>query len=97
MTEITKKEVEHIADLARVELTKQELEIFQKQLSSVLDYMKILEQVKTEQVKATAHVIGLNGVMRNDLMTDCKCQKDILKQVPITEGRSVKVKAVFKK
>ena len=97
MAKITKKDVEHIADLARIELTKQELGIFQKQLSSVLDYVKILESVETKRVEPTAHVTGLKSVARNDLVADSQCQKDILKQVPRTEGRSVRVKAVFKK
>ncbi len=52
---ITKEEVKHIAKLARLGITKEEEEIFQKDLSSILDYFDSLKKINTSSVKPTFH------------------------------------------
>jgi aspartyl-tRNA(Asn)/glutamyl-tRNA(Gln) amidotransferase subunit C len=64
---ITKEEIEHIALLARLSLSEEEKELFGSQLSSILGYMKKLDELDTKNVEPTSHVLPLNNVMRDDL------------------------------
>ncbi len=63
---ISKKQVEHIAKLARIELTEQEKEKFTKELSSVLDYVEQLKKVDTKKIKSIRQITGLENIMRED-------------------------------
>lgn len=63
---LTKEQVEHIARLARLGLTPEEIEKYQTELSSILDYVEKLNEVDTENVEPTAQVTGLKNVMRED-------------------------------
>ena len=63
---ITKEEVQHIAKLARLGLTEKEIEKFQKELSSILDYIEKLKEVDISGIEPTSHSILLENIMRND-------------------------------
>jgi aspartyl-tRNA(Asn)/glutamyl-tRNA(Gln) amidotransferase subunit C len=66
MAEITREDVRHVADLARLHLTESELELMQTQLSRILEAVETLRDVDTTRVGPTASVIGLENVMRDD-------------------------------
>jgi len=57
---ITKDEMIHVADLARLKLDKGSMETFANQIGSVIDYIDLLNTVKTEGVKPTTHAIFFN-------------------------------------
>ena len=63
---ISKKQVQHIAKLAKLPLSEEETIKFQKQLSDVLDYIAILEELDTEKAERTSQVTGLENVYRDD-------------------------------
>ena len=63
---ISKQEVEHVAKLARLEITETEKEAFSQQLSAILTYVEKLNQLKTEGVEPTATVLGQTNVFRED-------------------------------
>ena len=63
---LTKEQVKHVAKLARLGLTDQEVEKFQTELSGILDYVEQLSEVNTDKVLPTAQVTGLSNVMRED-------------------------------
>ena len=63
---LTSTEVEHIAELARLDLTEHEKALFQDQLSAILDYAAVLQGVDTSAVPPTATVLTLRNVMRDD-------------------------------
>lgn len=63
---LERKDIEHIAKLARLDLTEEELEKYGQQLSGVLDYIDQLREVDTENVEPTAQVTGLSNVFRDD-------------------------------
>jgi len=63
---ITREEIEHIAWLARLDLTEKEKDKFAKQLGSILDYISQLKEVDTKNVEPTAQVSGLMNVWRED-------------------------------
>jgi len=96
MAKITRKEVEHVAKLARLGLTDKEIAKFQKELASVLAYVEKLNEVNTKNVPLTAQVTGLTNVFREDEVKKCDISLDeLLKNAPAKEGRHLKVKAVL--
>ena len=95
---LTKQQVEHVAKLARLGLSEKEVEKFQTQLSGILDYVELLNEVDTEGVEPTAQVTGLVNVTREDkVKTHTLAQPEKLLEcspLPI-ERRQIKVKSVF--
>lgn len=63
---LDEKQVRHVAKLARINLTDEEVKLFSGQLSSVLDYMSILEEVNTDGVEISNQVTGLENVFEED-------------------------------
>jgi aspartyl-tRNA(Asn)/glutamyl-tRNA(Gln) amidotransferase subunit C len=97
MAKITRKEVEHVAKLARLGLTEWEIEKYQKDLSQVLEYVEQLNKVDTKNVPETAQVTGLQNVFRDDVVKKSTISLDeLLKNAPAKEGRHLKVKAILK-
>ena len=68
MTEkiITKKEVEYVAKLAKLEFDEREKEEFTSQLNSILDYFRKLNELDTEKVEPTAYVISMPNLLNED-------------------------------
>jgi aspartyl-tRNA(Asn)/glutamyl-tRNA(Gln) amidotransferase subunit C len=64
---ITKQEVEHVAKLARLELSEQETARMTDQLSSILTYVEKMNELDTQGVEPTSHVLAINNVMRDDV------------------------------
>lgn len=96
MAKITREDVEHVAKLARLGLTDEEITKFQKELSLVLAYVEKLQEVDTKKVATTAQVTGLTNVFREDKVKKCDISLDeLLKNAPAQEGRHLKVKAVL--
>jgi len=66
MAKLNKKDVEHIAQLARLNLTEAEILRFQKQLSEVVSYVEELSEVDTSKVLPTSQTTGLTNIFRGD-------------------------------
>jgi len=97
---ITKKEVEHIAKLARLGLSEKEKSRYSKELSGILDYMKKINEVDVKNVEPTAQVTGLINVFRNDDKpheVDAEKIKKMIGQAPEREGNFVKTKPILEK
>lgn len=94
---ISIKEVEHIAALARIELSEEEKAEFASQLSDVLGYVEQLNEVDTESVEPISQVTGMVNVTREDLIRDSdeKMRQGMIKNFPDREGEYVKVKQVM--
>lgn len=94
---ISKKEVKHIAKLARLGLTEKELDKMQKELSSILDYMEKLKEVDVSKVEPTSYSVQLENVMRKDEVknTDPQAKKKSLKQASETKDNYLKVKSIL--
>jgi aspartyl-tRNA(Asn)/glutamyl-tRNA(Gln) amidotransferase subunit C len=93
---LSKKEIEHIADLARLELSKEEVKKYRHDLANILKYMEMLKEVKTDKVEPTAQVSGLMDVFRDDKVEnwDFEEVKLALSQGEREDG-SIKVKRVL--
>jgi len=63
---IEREQVLHIARLARVGLSEEEVQRFEAQLSQILDYFQVLQELDTSDVPPTSHVLPLENVMRED-------------------------------
>ena len=94
---LTKKDVEYVSNLARLELSASEAEQFTGQLESILEYMEKLNKLDTSKVKPTSHVLGLKNVYREDVVVKCPYEERerILENAPKREGDFFKVKKVI--
>lgn len=94
---LTVKEVEQIANLARLELNEEEKKMYAEQLSVVLEYIGILNEVNTEGVKETCQVTGLEDVVREDkpMHSSEELKQKLIESFPEKLGKLLKVKAVF--
>jgi len=95
--QLSKQEIQHIAKLARLELTDAELEKYGGQLSAVLSYIDQLKEVNVKGVEPTAQVTGLENVLREDKVENWNSDEieEALKDAPEREGRFIKVKRVI--
>ena len=96
---LTKKEVEKIAELARLELDEKEKEKFAEDLSSVLGYVQKLSEVNIEKVEPVTGGTNLESVMRKDNETKCisdsQMREQILSASPNREDDYFKVPSIF--
>lgn len=95
-SKLSMEQVKHVARLANLNLTSKELKKFQKQLSSILEYVNQLNKVDTKGVEPTSQVTGLENVIREDKITPSLTQKEVLSNAPETHKGFFKVRAVFK-
>jgi aspartyl-tRNA(Asn)/glutamyl-tRNA(Gln) amidotransferase subunit C len=63
---ITKKDVMHVAELARIDLSDDAIDVFAEQIGDILDYVDQLKRVPTEGVAPTSHAISLTNAFRED-------------------------------
>lgn len=92
---LTPEEVTHIARLARVGLSQDEMSRFQDQLSQILDYFQRLQEADTENIPPTAHTLAMHNIMRDDEPHPSFDKEDILANAPQREGDLFRVRAVL--
>ena len=93
--QLTREEVRHVAELAKLALTDAEVEQFTRQLSAILDYAEILQQVDTSSVPPTPFVLDLENVMRDDVPSSGLSNEEALANAPDRAGGFFRVRAVF--
>ena len=95
--DLTRAEVEHIAKLARLDLTDDEVGRYQEELTRILEYVGQLREVNTTGIEPTAQVTGLVNRFREDevIPADEATRQSLLEAMPEREGDYLKVKAVF--
>jgi len=94
---ISLEEVEHIAELARIKLTKEEKIEFSDELSDILGYIGQLEEVKTNGIEPVSQVAGLVNVLRDDVTenSDEDTRRTMIDNFPDKDGEYIKVKQVM--
>ncbi len=92
---IDREQVEHIAALARISLSEGETESFAQQLSDILDQFEVLQSLDTTGVTPTAHVAGLDNVMRDDEPGSSLESEESLLNAPRRRGDLFQVRAVL--
>ncbi len=92
---LTKEQVEHLAYLIRLGLSDQEVEQLQEQLSSILGYFEMLQELDTEAIPPTARVISVENIMRADAVEPSMPVDEVLANAPDREDDYFKVRAVL--
>jgi aspartyl-tRNA(Asn)/glutamyl-tRNA(Gln) amidotransferase subunit C len=92
---ISVKDVEHVAKLARLYLSDEEKEQFTEQLNEILQYFAKLNELDTEQIEPTSHVLPISNVMREDEARPSWPLDKVLLNAPDEEDGNIKVPAVL--
>ena len=95
---LTREQVQHIAELARLKLTDAEIAKMTDQLSAILDYAARLNELDTDAISPTASVVPLSNVMREDAVQDSLPRQAVLANAPDKDDKSefFRVKAILK-
>jgi aspartyl-tRNA(Asn)/glutamyl-tRNA(Gln) amidotransferase subunit C len=97
MAKVTKRQVEHVAHLARIEMDEKEVESYTKHLEDILNYVDKLNELDTENVVPTTHVLDLQNVLRSDHVEETFTQKESLENAPSHKEGKIVVPNVMKK
>jgi aspartyl-tRNA(Asn)/glutamyl-tRNA(Gln) amidotransferase subunit C len=92
---ISKKEVEHVASLARLSLTDEELNRMTGQLDNILSYVDKLEELDTTNVVPTTHVFSLSNAFREDVIKESLSQEEAVKNGPQQDGEMFQVPRII--
>ena len=91
MTQLTKEEVKHHAGLAWLAMTDAEAETYAANLGGIVNFVKELQEVDTEQVEPMTHPLQVFNVLREDVPTDVLDREEMLKSVKEHEAGQIKV------
>lgn len=92
---LSNEEVLHVAALARVDVTPQELERLRSQLNLILETFQVLGEVDTKDIPPTSFAIDIHSVMREDEPRPSFPREEMLKNAPRQEDGFIRVKAVL--
>ena len=92
---ISRKEVEHVAHLARLHLTEDELQKMTEQLDTILSYVAKLEELTTENVPPTTHAFSMSNAFREDEIQTSLSQQESLANSPRHTEEMFKVPQVI--
>jgi aspartyl-tRNA(Asn)/glutamyl-tRNA(Gln) amidotransferase subunit C len=92
---LSREEVQHVARLARLHLSDEELERMREQLDAILAYVDKLRELDVEGVEPTSHAVPLVDVMRADAVTPCLSQEAALANAPDRAGEFFRVPRII--
>ena len=94
MAGLSRKEIEHVALLARLDLTEEEIERFTGQLNSIFEHFNQLNELDTTGIEPTSHAIPLGNVLREDVVTPSLSPEEVLANAPETGDTCFRVPRV---
>lgn len=94
---LKREDILHVAKLAKLKLSDEEIDTYLKQLSSVVDYISKLNEINTDKVEPVSHITGLTNVTAEDNIENKRqlSQKEALQNAKSTKNGFIKVKAIF--
>jgi aspartyl-tRNA(Asn)/glutamyl-tRNA(Gln) amidotransferase subunit C len=95
MAGLTRSEVEHVAYLARLGLSEEELARLEGQLNHILEQYQILAGLDTEAIPPTAQTIELENILREDVVTPSLAPEDVLRNAPQRDGDFIVVPPIL--
>ncbi|ADI25395.1 MULTISPECIES: Asp-tRNA(Asn)/Glu-tRNA(Gln) amidotransferase subunit GatC [Geobacillus] len=95
MSRISIDQVKHVADLARLAITDEEAEMFAKQLDAIITFAEQLNELDTENVPPTSHVLDMRNVMREDIPEPGLPREEVLKNAPDQQDGQFRVPAIL--
>ena len=95
---LTRAQVEHIAELAKLKLSEDEIAKMTEQLSAILDHAARLQELNTDAIPPTASVVPLQNVMREDRVIPSTPREDVMANAPDKDDRGefFRVRAILK-
>lgn len=93
--ELSSQEVRHVAGLARLALSDEEVERFRTQLSVVLGHVETIQALSTKDVAPTAHALALANVLRDDVVGDSLDRDEVLAAAPDVEAGRFRVPRIL--
>ncbi len=96
---VDKKQIKHIADLAKLDLKKEKEDDLLEEVASILDYMEVLEEVDVTGIEAMGHVHENENILKNDRVKEASedIKKGILDSAPETKDNYFKVDTILNK
>ncbi len=95
MPEITRDEVAHLADLARIDLSEEELDHLAPQLTVILESVASISAVASEEIPPTSHAIPLTNVFRDDVVVPGLTPEEALSGAPAAEEQRFSVPRIL--
>lgn len=95
MTRISLDQVRHVANLARLEISDEETEAFRKQLDSMITFAEQLNELDTDGIEPTSHVLDMKNVMREDTAKQGLPQSEVVKNAPDHQNGYIKVPSIM--
>jgi aspartyl-tRNA(Asn)/glutamyl-tRNA(Gln) amidotransferase subunit C len=92
---ISREELEHVARLARLQLTDEEIELFAGQLGAVLERARRIQALPLDDLPPTAHPVELSNVLRDDTVVPCLLPDQVLDNAPEREGDLFRVPRIL--
>jgi aspartyl-tRNA(Asn)/glutamyl-tRNA(Gln) amidotransferase subunit C len=92
---LTRKEVAEVAFLSRLEMTDQELEMFTGQLSQILEYASMLNELDIANIEPASHVLQIKNVFREDIAKESYPIEKVLANAPEPHGNFFRVPRVI--
>ena len=92
---ISRDDVAHVAHLARLELSGDELETYTEQLGAILDHAQDVAALDTSGVPPTAHPLPLENVLREDVVRPSLARDEVLAEAPAAEGAFFRVPRIL--
>jgi aspartyl-tRNA(Asn)/glutamyl-tRNA(Gln) amidotransferase subunit C len=95
---LTRQQVEHIAELAKLKLSDAEIDLMTPQLSAILEHAARLQELDTDAISPTASVVPLHNIMREDVVVPSLPREDVLANAPDKDDKNefFRVRAIIK-
>ncbi|TFB14259.1 Asp-tRNA(Asn)/Glu-tRNA(Gln) amidotransferase subunit GatC [Filobacillus milosensis] len=95
MSKISKDQVKHVANLARLAITEEEAEKYSEQLSAIIGFSEQLNELDTSGVEPTTHVLDMKNVLRKDEPKEWISKEEALKNAPDKQNGQFKVPSIL--
>ncbi len=95
MATLSRSDVEHVAHLARLGLTDEELTLLEGQLNHILDQYAILAELPTDDIPPTAQTIELENILRDDVVRPSLSAEAVLANAPARQGEFIVVPSIL--
>jgi aspartyl-tRNA(Asn)/glutamyl-tRNA(Gln) amidotransferase subunit C len=95
MSEMTPESVRHLASLARIALSEEEISRLSGELAAIVEAVESVQKVATDDVPPTSHPLALGNVFRDDVVGDTLTTKEALAGAPDHDGSRFRVSAIL--